>query len=156
MAEPAIAYIGTGSNLGHREANIDSAIEMIDNTQGLKVVAKSSLYETEPVGGPPQGKYFNGALKLECSLEPHELLEQLNLIEDRLGRTRKGVNYPRTIDLDILLFDDIVFDGESLTIPHPRITERLFVLKPLAEIAPETIHPITGRTIADHLKEIRV
>ena len=156
MANMAIACIGIGSNLGDREANIDSAVEMIDNTPGLKVAAKSSLYETEPVGGPPQGKYLNGALKLECSLDPHELLKELNLIEARLGRIREGLNCPRTIDLDILLFDDVVINSESLTIPHPRMTERLFVLEPLAEIAPETVHPITGLTIAAHLKEIRV
>lgn len=154
MAKPATVYIGTGSNLGDRETNIDLAVEMIDQTEGLKVTAKSSLYETEPVGGPPQGKYLNGALKLECSLDPHQLLKQLNLIEARLGRRREGLNYPRTIDLDILLFDDVVIDEESLIIPHPKMTARLFVLQPLAEIARETIHPLTGLSIADLLNNL--
>jgi 2-amino-4-hydroxy-6-hydroxymethyldihydropteridine diphosphokinase len=154
MAKSATAYIGIGSNLGDREANIDSAVKLIDKTKGLKVIAKSSLYETDPVGGPSQDKYLNGALKLECSLDPHELLKQLHQIEARLGRKRKGLNFPRTIDLDILLFDDVVIDGETLTIPHPRTTERIFVLRPLAEIADETIHPLTGCTIAAHLNNL--
>ena len=154
MATPAIAYISIGSNLGDRETNIDSASEMIDNTEGLKVIAKSSLYETDPVGGPPQGKYLNGALKLGCSLDPHQLLKQLNQIEARLGRTREGKNHPRTMDLDILLFDDAIIEEESLIIPHPRMTERYFVLKPLAGIAAETVHPLTGLTITAHLDNL--
>ncbi len=154
MSKKAIAYIGLGSNLGDRESYINSAIERIGQTLGLKVVKKSTIYETEPVGGPPQGKYLNAVMEVECELKPRELLDALMAIENDLGRNRTGKNHPRTIDLDILLIDDIILDTPQLTIPHPRLTEREFVLRPLAEIAPDLKHPVTGLTVAEHLLQI--
>jgi len=156
MAAPSTVYIGIGSNLGVREKYIDSAIEMIDQTVGLRVLARSPLYETEPVGGPKQGKYLNGALKLECSLSPRQLLQELIRIEESLERIRQGKNFPRTIDLDILLYDDVSVEEDDLIVPHPRMTERLFVLEPLAVIAPDAIHPVTGLNIADHLRALKI
>lgn len=127
-------YIGLGSNLGDRQANIAEAIEHISKLEGTIVTKTSPLYETEPVGGPEQGKYLNGAAEIFTDLSPRELLNELLGIEIELGRTREGKNLPRTIDLDILLYDDIILAEEGLVIPHPRMNEREFVTKPLKDI----------------------
>lgn len=127
-------YIGLGSNLGDRQANIAEAIERISELEGTVVTKTSPLYETEAVGGPEQGKYLNGAAEILTGLSPRELLAKLLDIEEKLGRTRKGKNLPRTIDLDILLYDDIILSEEGLVIPHPRMNEREFVTKPLKDI----------------------
>lgn len=148
------AYIGLGSNIGERENYINSAIELIDQTPGLKVKKKSALYETEPVGGPPQSKYLNAAVEIESSLDPRELWNALSRIEDRLGRTRPGPDHPRIIDLDIFIIDSLILNTNELSIPHPRLTEREFALRPLSEIAPRLKHPLSGITIAEHLKQI--
>ena len=152
MEKKVSAYIGLGSNLGDRGGYINSAIERIDRTAGMKVLKRSALYETDPVGGPEQGKYLNAAVEVECTLKPREILKELSRIEKELGRTRPGKNHPRTIDLDILIAGDLILDTEKLVIPHPRLTDRRFVLRPLTEIAPRLKHPISGRTIAEHLE----
>jgi len=154
MSKKTVAYIALGSNLDDREGYINSAVEQIDRTAGLKVVKRSAIYETEPAGGPPQGKYLNAVIEVDCKLQPRELLDALMAIEKRLGRNRLGKNHPRTIDLDILLIDDLILDQPDLVIPHPRMIEREFVLRPLAEIAPRLKHPLSGISIAKHLKAI--
>jgi 2-amino-4-hydroxy-6-hydroxymethyldihydropteridine diphosphokinase len=142
-----ICYIGVGSNVGDRQAYIDRATEELKRTPNVRIIKISSIYETEPVGGLPQGKFLNGVLGIQTSLGPKEVLRELNRIEANLGRRRLARNGPRTIDLDILLYGDrIVRDGD-IEIPHPRMLERDFVLKPLCEIAPDVIHPVLGLSI---------
>ena len=129
-----IAYLGIGSNLGNRRKNIELAIEQLKKTNGIKISKISQLYETEPVGGPPQGKFLNGAIEIEISLSPQTLLRKLKKIEFNLGRKRTVKDGPRTIDLDILTYGDLRIEEEGLKIPHPKMQEREFVLKPLREI----------------------
>lgn len=128
------AYIGIGSNLGNRKENIDKAITYLECSEDIKIVKVSSIYETDPVGGPSQGKYLNGVIKIETGLSPSGLLSCLNEIEDRMSRVRSEKNGPRVIDLDILLYGDTKINTEHLSIPHPRMLEREFVLRGLREI----------------------
>ena len=129
-----LCYIGIGSNLGDRAKHIENAIEKLKETEGIEVKRISSIYETEPVGGPKQGKYLNAAIEIETCLKPRELLAKLQGIENQLGRARVIKNGPRTIDLDILLYGDDKIDEADLKIPHPRMAGREFVMKPLKEI----------------------
>lgn len=146
----ATVFLGVGSNVGDRRANIEKALGILKEHEDIDVLAVSSLIETEPQGGPEQGLFLNGALKIKTSLFPTDLLSQLKIIERRLGRTKTEVNGPRTLDLDILFYDDVVIlEGKSLTIPHPRLTQRLFVLEPLLEIAPDFVHPRLGKTVRE-------
>ncbi|PIV39841.1 MAG: 2-amino-4-hydroxy-6-hydroxymethyldihydropteridine diphosphokinase [Candidatus Omnitrophica bacterium CG02_land_8_20_14_3_00__42_8] len=129
-----LCYIGVGSNLGDRKKHIEDAIEKLKNIEGVEVKRVSSIYETEPVGGPKQGKYLNGAIEIETGLGPREFLGKLQDIEKELGRKKTVKNGPRTIDLDILLYGDNKIDEPDLKIPHPNMREREFVMKPLKEI----------------------
>ncbi len=129
-----LCYIGIGSNLGDREKYIENAIEKLKNIEGVEVKRVSNIHETEPVGGPRQGKYLNAAIEIETGLKPRELLAKLQDIEKQLGRKRTVKNAPRTIDLDILLYGDNKIDEPDLKIPHPGMREREFVMKPLKEI----------------------
>ncbi len=130
----AVCYLGVGSNLGDRRKNIKRALDYLSKTRGIKIEKSSRIYETAPVGGPRQGKFLNAALKIRTSLAPQILLKALKKIEKDLGR-RKGVRFgPRTMDLDILLYADKAINTKGLVIPHPRMFEREFVLKPLREI----------------------
>ena len=129
-----LCYIGIGSNLGDRQKYIESAIQRLKEIKGIEVRKVSSIYETDPLGGPSQGKYLNGAIEIETEIDPRELLTRLLDIEIQLGRKRTVKNGPRTIDLDILLFGDKKIDEPGLKIPHPRMCEREFVIKPLKEI----------------------
>ena len=120
--------------MGDRKKHIEDAIEKLKNIEGVEVKRVSSIYETEPVGGPKQGKYLNGAIEIETGLGPRELLGKLQDIEKKLGRKKTVKNGPRTIDLDILLYGDNKIDEPDLKIPHPNMREREFVMKPIKEI----------------------
>jgi 2-amino-4-hydroxy-6-hydroxymethyldihydropteridine diphosphokinase len=141
-----LAYISGGSNLGDRREHLDRAITLLAEKAG-RVRKISSLYETEPVGFRDQPWFLNVALELETGLAPEELLHHCWEIENGEGRTRPFANAPRTLDLDLLLYDDLVLATPSLVVPHPRMAERRFVLEPLAEIAPDVLHPVLKATI---------
>ncbi len=147
-----IAYIAMGSNLGDRPATLLEAAKMLAALDGVRVLKISGMIKTEAVGGPEdQPKYLNAAVEVETTLAPRELLAALHGIETALGRDRQGEDRwgERTCDLDILLMGEITMDSPDLTIPHPRMHERLFVLRPLAEIAPSAVHPKLGLTVAE-------
>jgi 2-amino-4-hydroxy-6-hydroxymethyldihydropteridine diphosphokinase len=154
MNRAVTAYIGLGANLGDRRATIERAVQLLDETEGITVAKQSPLYETAPVGGRPQPDYLNGAVEIECRLSARELLDELRRIETSLGRTGGERSAPRTIDLDLLLFGDTVIDDEALTVPHPRMHERWFVLKPLTDIAPNVRHPVLGLTARELLTKV--
>lgn len=131
----AVCFIGVGSNLGNRKENIKSALNFLRKTDGLKIKKISGLYETDPIGGPLQGKFLNGAIKIETNLSPFGLLKLLKDIERRLGRNQTiKRNQPRPIDLDILIYGNKRIKTKYLEIPHPRMCEREFVLRPLSEL----------------------
>ncbi len=123
-------FLSLGSNLGDREVNIRRAVECLVR-DGMRIIEVSPIIETDPVGGPPQGLFLNAALKAETSLAPLDLLHCIHRIEEELGRVRTVRNGPRTIDIDILLYDDLKLASPALTIPHPRMVERDFVMRPL-------------------------
>ena len=127
-------YIGIGSNLGDRQKNIEDAIEMLRNSDDIKVNKVSRIYETEPLGGPVQPKYLNGVIEIDTDMTPKELFSATQRIEELLGRERLVEDGPRTIDLDILTFGSERIDEPDLKIPHPRMNEREFVLRPLKEL----------------------
>ena len=139
------AYVGLGANLGDRAAMLGAALEQLAVEPGLQVVAVSSFRETHPVGVVDQPRFLNAAAAVETDVSAHELLERLLAVERRLGRTRDGPRFgPRTIDLDLLLYGDEVIDEPGLTVPHPRLHERLFVLEPLAELDGTLVVPGRG------------
>ncbi len=147
-------YIGLGSNVGNRENNLQSAVTHLAFKSGLRVVKISPVYETKPVGVTNQRDFLNAVVKLTTSLSPKELLKTTKEVENSLGRARKEHWGPRTIDLDILLFNQQVIREDNLNIPHPEIISRAFVLVPLADIAPELIHPVAKKTIKQLLEEL--
>jgi 2-amino-4-hydroxy-6-hydroxymethyldihydropteridine diphosphokinase len=149
-------YVALGSNLGDRKVNIDGALQMLRAHPAIRVIKFSSYYETDPVGGPPgQGKYLNAAAQLDTSLSPEELLQSLLDIEAKFGRTRGELNAPRTLDLDLLIYNDLVRLGPDPILPHPRMHLRSFVLDPLAEIAPDARHPSLGVTFKRLAQNVR-
>lgn len=151
---PATAYIGLGSNLGERADNLRRALDALGQSGKVQVTRVSSFHETAPIGGPAdQGPYLNAVAEVQTDLPPPELLRLLLSIEDRLGRVRTMHHGPRSIDLDLLLYDQQVghWREPPLQLPHPRLHERLFVLKPLAEIKPALRHPLLNRTAAELL-----
>lgn len=151
------AYIGFGSNQGDLAALCGGAVESLGLHPDIRVVRVSSLYRTRPVGPLDQPWFVNGVLRVETALDPGELLEALLAVERAFGRRRDGTRWgPRTLDLDLLSYDDVILDKPDLSLPHPRLHERLFVLLPLAEIAPDWRHPVlaeTARTLCDRLLE---
>jgi len=155
-----MTIIGLGSNLGDRRAMLDAAVEAISALDDVKVVGRSSVWQTRPVGtSVPQQDYFNAALAVETALPPEQLLSELLAIELRLGRVRHERNAPRTIDLDILWREGAAVHREqsqwpAVDVPHPRLAERAFALIPLLEILPDATDPRTGRLYAEILAEI--
>lgn len=149
------AYIGLGTNLGDREPQLLAAVGELGRLPGTRVTALSHFYETEPVGGVPQENFYNAAARIVTTLPPLTLLDELKRIEGQVfHRVPSGRWGPRSIDLDILLYGELVLSGERLTIPHPRLAERRFVLRPLADIAPSLVHPSLGRSIAELLASL--
>jgi 2-amino-4-hydroxy-6-hydroxymethyldihydropteridine diphosphokinase len=144
------AYVGLGSNLGDREATIRRAVELLAARPGIEVVSVSSLRETDPVGYEDQPRFLNGALALEVDLTARGLLDELLAVERELGRDRARETRwgPRTIDLDLLLYGEETVDEPGLTVPHPRLAERQFVLEPLHELDSELTLP-DGRAVRD-------
>jgi 2-amino-4-hydroxy-6-hydroxymethyldihydropteridine diphosphokinase len=145
-----IAYIGLGSNIGDREAALENALSQL-NTPDLRLLRKSSLYETEPIGFRDQGWFLNMVAEFETELFPKQLLHRMQKVERNLGRVRTIKNGPRTIDIDILLYGRAVVKTEELEIPHPRYRERRFTLAPLADLSPQLRDPVTRHTMAQML-----
>ena len=136
-----LAYLGLGTNLGDKKANLRAAVNILNSNESVDVVALSSLYSTQPVGVKDQPDFINAVIAIQTTLSPVELLKLCNNIEHQLGRVRTIRWGPRVIDIDILLYNDVVINDNDLIIPHPCIMERAFVLIPLAEIAPDVILP---------------
>jgi 2-amino-4-hydroxy-6-hydroxymethyldihydropteridine diphosphokinase len=150
------AFVALGSNLGDREAHLRRAIRSLGASRGIRWLGVSRIYETDPVGQLPQGPYLNAVAEIETGLEPRALLERLLEIEAEEGRVRRGIRgEARTLDLDLLLFADCCIDEDELIVPHPRMHERSFVLEPLCELAPQWVHPRSGRTVAELAARVR-
>jgi 2-amino-4-hydroxy-6-hydroxymethyldihydropteridine diphosphokinase len=142
-----VVYLSLGSNVGDRAANLKAAIEKLGQVGDVESV--SSFYETEPVETSPQPWFLNCAVKLDTEKMPRQLIASILSLEQEMGRQRRQPKAPRTIDIDILLFGNSVIELPSLTVPHPRMHERRFVLEPLTEIAPDVRHPVFKRTIRE-------
>lgn len=143
-------FVGLGTNVGDRRSNLVTAVSHLARL--FDISALSSIYETEPVGFADQEPFWNMIVRGRTGSAPSSLLAQLIALERAMGRERTFRNAPRIIDLDVLLYDDVKLDDASITIPHPRMTERAFVLKPLVELAPALTHPITGQRFSDILQ----
>jgi 2-amino-4-hydroxy-6-hydroxymethyldihydropteridine diphosphokinase len=144
---PTIAYVALGANLGNRKKTIQSAISLLGRAAGITMRDTSGLYETAAVGGPANSPVFlNTVVEIQTTLDPADVLETLLSIEKSLGRVRRDKWEPRTIDLDLILFGDAIINTPDLVVPHPLMHQRRFVLEPLAEIAPNAVHPILNQT----------
>jgi 2-amino-4-hydroxy-6-hydroxymethyldihydropteridine diphosphokinase len=145
-----IVYLSLGSNIGDRQSNLQKAIERLADTR-LRILRTSPIYETEPVDYTGQPWFLNQVAEAETELFPMQLLSRIGKIERQLGRARTFPNGPRTIDIDILLYGKTVVHSATLEIPHPRMAQRRFVLAPLADLAPDLRHPVTGLTVGEML-----
>ncbi|WP_436855922.1 2-amino-4-hydroxy-6-hydroxymethyldihydropteridine diphosphokinase [Staphylococcus caeli] len=141
------AYLGLGSNVGERKNQLEEAVSILNSKNGITVTKTSPIYETEPVGFVDQPQFLNQCIEIETSLAPHDLLKECLDVEQQLHRVREVRWGPRTLDVDILLYGDHILEEAELTIPHPRMLERAFVLIPLNDIAKDTIEPRSNKTI---------
>ncbi|KAF0133604.1 MAG: 2-amino-4-hydroxy-6-hydroxymethyldihydropteridine pyrophosphokinase [Candidatus Saganbacteria bacterium] len=146
-------YLGLGSNVGDREEYIEQAVFLLGKIKEIEVIKRSSNQESEAEGVKDQPSFINAALQIKTELSPHKLLEEIHTIESALGREREIEWGPRTIDIDILLYGNKVISEDDIQIPHPSMHERLFVLKPLKEIAPNLMHPVLEKNIEDLYEE---
>jgi len=143
-------FLGLGSNLGDRLGHLQDALAALENRDSITVIRESSYFETEAVGPVAQPDFLNAAVEIQTALRPEELLDEVKGMEQTLGRQEGGVRWgPRVIDIDIILWDDMVLDTPRLTIPHKEFRNRAFVLQPLAELAPEAVDPVTGQTVLE-------
>ena len=149
-----IVYIGLGSNVGDREAMLRAALEQLENLPQTALSKVSSFYETEPLGATDQPWYLNAVAQLDTDLTPGQVMWNLQRVERALGRVRSERWGPRSIDLDLLLADQLVIDEPGLSVPHPEMLNRAFVLVPLVEIEPQLVHPVTGETLLQHLARL--
>ena len=148
-------FIGIGSNEGDRLENISSAVKALGAVEGVRLVQMATIAETEPIGGPSKGPYLNTVIELDTTLTPEALLKTTQAIERRLGRVPSTIRWaPRPIDLDLLLYDDRLIEQPTLTIPHSRMAQRRFVLEPLAQLAPEFVHPVLQQPISVLLERL--
>ena len=150
--EPVTVYLGLGSNMGNRQDNLDRALDLL--SQRLRIGEVSSIYDTEPIGNVNQPRFLNLVCQVYTRLAPRELLALAKGIELKLGRALGKSNAPRPIDIDILFYGDLVIETPELVIPHPRLTERAFVLVPLTEIAPDLVHPVSGKTVKELMSAV--
>ncbi len=151
-----IAYIGIGSNIGDRLSYVQQSVAMLSSFEGVKILDTSGFYETEPYGYKEQNWFVNAVAKIETTLSPVELLRICQSVEEKLGRVRSQKWGPRTIDLDILLYGDVVIQNEFLTIPHPGMTDRAYVLVPMLEFDEDILHPVLNKTILQIHSELEV
>ena len=148
-------FIGIGSNQGDRLERISSAVRRLSEIPGVTLRQMAPICETHPVGGPPQPDFLNTVLELDTTLAPEELLGRLKGIEAALGRRPLAQRWgPRVIDLDVLMYDDRVVASAQLTIPHAQMHQRRFVLEPFAQLAPDVVHPVLRKTIAELLRNL--
>lgn len=148
------AYLGLGSNMGERQKELAFALEQLQKHPHIRLLQVAAFLETDPVGYLEQDKFLNTAAAVETTLTPHQLLAELQRIEQDAGRVRTIRWGPRTLDIDILLYDSFILDDQELTIPHPRMRERAFVLLPMLEIAPDLPVPPDGQTIRQLLNQL--
>ena len=153
----AIAYLALGTNIGNKRRNMITAAALLAERVG-DVLALSGFYETEPWGFQSENTFLNAALQLETSLSPLELLKATQQIEVEMGRTQKsnGTYHDRIIDIDILLYDDLILQTPELTLPHPLMQDRRFVMEPLLEIAPNVVHPVFKKTVVSLMRELNI